>query len=65
MKVIKKHVVKGENKVRHVMNEKAILSQIIHPFVVGMQWAFQSEHYLFMVLEFCAGGEIFFHMNKV
>ena len=30
-----------------------------------MNWAFQSEHYLFMVLEFCSGGEIFYHMNKV
>ena len=30
-----------------------------------MHWAFQSEHYLFIVLEFCPGGEIFYHMNKV
>lgn len=25
----------------------------------------KQEHYLFMVLEFQAGGEIFYHMNKV
>jgi protein-serine/threonine kinase len=30
-----------------------------------MHWAFQSQHYLFIVLEFCPGGEIFYHMNKV
>lgn len=24
-----------------------------------------QEHYLFILLEFCAGGEIFYHMNKV
>eukprot|EP00347_Sterkiella_histriomuscorum_P000019 403377493 len=65
MKCLKKEQIKRENKVRHVMNERQILQNIRHPFIVKMHWAFQSEHYLFIVLEFCPGGEIFYHMNKV
>jgi len=65
MKCLKKSQIKRENKVRHIMNERQILTQVQHPFIVKMHWAFQTEHYLFMVMEFCAGGEIFYHMNKV
>ncbi|CDW79087.1 camp-dependent protein kinase catalytic [Stylonychia lemnae] len=75
MKCLKKSQIKRENKVRHVMNERQILQNVTHPFIVKMNWAFQSvitlyfmnnqEHYLFIILEFCAGGEIFYHMNKV
>eukprot|EP00347_Sterkiella_histriomuscorum_P003296 403364829 len=65
MKCLKKSQIKRENKVRHVMNERQILQTVNHPFIVKMKWAFQSEHYLFIILEFCAGGEIFYHMNKV
>ena len=65
MKCLKKEQIKRENKVRHVMNEREILQTVRHPFIVKMHWAFQSQHYLFIVLEFCPGGEIFYHMNKV
>lgn len=30
-----------------------------------MEYAFQSETKLFFVLEFCAGGELYYHINKV
>jgi len=42
LKCLKKDLVKSHSKVRHVMNERLILSQIVHPFIVKMNWAFQS-----------------------
>jgi serum/glucocorticoid-regulated kinase 2 len=33
---------------------------IDHPFIVKMQYAFESENYLVFVLEYCQGGELFF-----
>ncbi len=42
MKCLKKSQIKRENKVRHVMNERQILTQVNHPFIVKLQWAFQS-----------------------
>ena len=29
-----------------------------------MHWAFQSKHYLHLVLDFCPGGELFFHLSR-
>lgn len=36
----------------------------MHPFVVRLQCAFQTEHKLFLVMEYLPGGELFFHLSK-
>jgi serine/threonine protein kinase len=36
-----------------------------HPFIVGMNMAFQSKDKLYFVLDYCAGGELFFHLGKL
>lgn len=38
--------------------------QVVHPFVVALQCAFQTEHKLFLVMEYLPGGELFFHLSK-
>ena len=40
MKCLKKSQIKRDNKVRHVMNERQILQNVSHPFIVKMHWAF-------------------------
>lgn len=35
-----------------------------NPFVIGLHWAFKSSDYLHMVLDFCPGGELFYHLTK-
>lgn len=47
-----------------VVTEKKILARLRHPFVVSLHWAFQTSTHLFLVLDFCGGGELFFHMMK-
>merc|ERR1719408_613520 len=51
-----------EQRLQRVVTEKRILSRLRHPFVVSLHWAFQTSTHLFLVLDFCAGGELFFHM---
>lgn len=51
-----------EQRLQRVITEKRILARLKHPFVVSLQWAFQTSTHLFLVLDFCAGGELFFHM---
>jgi len=31
---------------------------------VSLHWAFQTSSHLFLVLDFCSGGELFFHMQE-
>lgn len=51
-----------EQRLQRVITEKRILARLRHPFVVSLHWAFQTSTHLFLVLDFCAGGELFFHM---
>jgi len=53
-----------EQRLERVITEKRILARIRHPFVVSLHWAFQTSTHLFLVLDFCSGGELFFHMTK-
>lgn len=41
-----------------------LVRQVVHPFVVALQCAFQTEHKLFLVMEYLPGGELFFHLSK-
>ena len=35
-----------------------------HPFIVELYYAFQTEQKLYFVLEYCPGGELFFHLSR-
>ena len=45
------------------MTERRILESMRHPFLVKMEYAFQSKSKLFFVLEYCPGGELFFYLT--
>mmetsp|Transcript_17501 Transcript_17501/g.16721 ORF Transcript_17501/g.16721 Transcript_17501/m.16721 type:complete len:188 (+) Transcript_17501:239-802(+) len=36
-----------------------------HPFIIELAYAFQTPEKLFFVLEFCPGGELFFHLSRI
>jgi serine/threonine protein kinase len=65
MKIMHKEKIKKQNRVKQVMVERNLLLKIDrHPFIVRIEDAFQTQHYLHLVLEFCPGGELFFHLLK-
>jgi serum/glucocorticoid-regulated kinase 2 len=59
MKVLKKENVEKKNQEKHVKVERAILSEIDHPFVIKFKGSFQNDKKLFFILEYCPGGELF------
>eukprot|EP01006_Ploeotia_vitrea_P043309 TRINITY_DN66718_c1_g6_i1.p1 TRINITY_DN66718_c1_g6~~TRINITY_DN66718_c1_g6_i1.p1 ORF type:complete len:574 (-),score=39.57 TRINITY_DN66718_c1_g6_i1:213-1934(-) len=64
MKVLKKsHIIK-ENMVENTRTERAILQFAVHPFIVGMSYAFQTKKELYLILDFLAGGELFYHLQR-
>lgn len=35
-----------------------------HPFLVGMEYVFQTDQKIFFVMKFVRGGELFMHLRK-
>ena len=64
MKVLRKEAIIARKQVDHTRAEKAILQKIRHPFIVKLNYAFQTEDKLYMVLDFVNGGELFFHLKN-
>jgi protein-serine/threonine kinase len=47
------------NKVKRALAEQEILATSNHPFIVTLYHSFQSQDYLYFVMEYCMGGEFF------
>nr|CEL67541.1 TPA: AGC kinase, putative [Neospora caninum Liverpool] len=60
MKVVAKDkVASAANQIRRALSERDVLKQCDSPFVVRLFWAFQTQRHLFLVNEFCPGGDLF------
>lgn len=60
----KRKIVTNEKKLERAIAEKRLLARLSHPFVVSLHWAFQTQGHLFMVLDYCSGGELFHHLQR-
>ena len=53
-------------QVVHTITEKRVLQQLTdHPFIVKLYDAFQTPDDLHFVLEWCQGGELFYHIQRI
>ncbi|EJT51219.1 serine/threonine-protein kinase nrc-2 [Trichosporon asahii var. asahii CBS 2479] len=59
MKVLSKKEMIKRNKIKRALAEQEILAMSNHPFIVTLFHSFQSNDYLFFVLDYCMGGEFF------
>jgi protein kinase A len=59
LKTMKKSAVLRKRQVVHTRQEKELLSQVDHPFIVKLLATFQDEANLYMLMEFVNGGELF------
>lgn len=64
MKIMRKEDVLLRNQVKHTLTERHVLQTVRHPFIVGLQFAFQTDQKLYLVLPFMSGGELFFHLRR-
>uniref|UniRef100_A0A6A7G9E5 Protein kinase DC2-like n=2 Tax=Hirondellea gigas TaxID=1518452 RepID=A0A6A7G9E5_9CRUS len=51
-------------QVDHVFNEKRILQEINHPFIVNLLWHHRDSTFIYMLFEFVAGGELFSYLRS-
>jgi protein kinase A len=64
IKCLKKREIIKMKQVQHIVQEKSILMEISHPFIVNMLCSFQDDKKLYLVLEFVIGGEMFTHLRS-
>lgn len=51
-------------QVDHVKNEKQCLLDAENPFIVQLYWSYRDENYLYMLLEYVPGGELFTYLRN-
>ena len=64
MKVINKEKIISQNLVRYILTERRILSSINHPFIVRLHYSFQSTSKLFLILDYCPGGDLSDYLRR-
>lgn len=65
MKSLGKLNIKRRHQVEHTKTERSVLGKVKHPFIVHLYYAFQTPQKLYFVLDYCAGGELFFHISRM
>ncbi|CDW82120.1 protein kinase 2 [Stylonychia lemnae] len=64
LKVLKKKFLHDKNQLHYILQERKILMELKHPFIVEMHYAFQSPDRLYFVLDYVSGGDMFHHIRK-
>ncbi|CAD8122272.1 unnamed protein product [Paramecium sonneborni] len=65
MKLIDKEFILQNKKQGIVQNERDIMTVLDHPFIIKLDYAFESKNFIIFVLEFCSGGELFWQLRQV
>eukprot|EP00897_Mesotaenium_endlicherianum_P003032 jgi/Mesen1/2757/ME000017S02128 len=64
MKVMRKDRIIERNHGDYMKAEKEILTKMVHPFIVQLQYSFQTRTKLYLLLEFVNGGHLFFQLYR-
>uniref|UniRef100_A0A6B2L640 Protein kinase domain-containing protein n=1 Tax=Arcella intermedia TaxID=1963864 RepID=A0A6B2L640_9EUKA len=65
MKVTSISHIQARGEVAHTKNELLVLSTLPeHPFIVTCHYAFKDTSYLYLILDYCPGGELFYLLQK-
>jgi serum/glucocorticoid-regulated kinase 2 len=49
---------------RSIMYEKLLLSNLRHPFIINMHYAFQDHENLYLVMDLLNGGDLRYHISR-
>lgn len=65
MKILRKAHLLERRQIDRTNTERLVLEKACnHPFLMKMHYAFQTTEQLFLVLDYCPGGELFFHLSR-
>merc|ERR1719427_527267 len=58
MKTMLKKEMIDKNQVEHIKAERDLLSAADNPWLVRLVYSFQDDKYLYLVMEYCGGGDL-------
>ena len=62
MKTIRKDLIIELDYTKNLLTERDILLQADHPFLINLDYVFESEHRVYFLMKFVKGGELFRHL---
>jgi ankyrin repeat protein/tRNA A-37 threonylcarbamoyl transferase component Bud32 len=62
MKVINKRFLLKNNQLRYAITECNVLKQATSPFILTLYYSFQTPENLYMIIDYCPGGDLNFHI---
>jgi len=64
LKILSLHDVIKLKQVEHVKNEKNILQDIQHPFLISLSWHSKDSTFLYLLFPYICGGELFSYLRS-
>lgn len=64
MKTMNKKMLSKRNQKVRTKSERKILADMDNNFIIKLHFAFQSSNYLYLVMDFMQGGELFYLLRK-
>jgi len=64
LKAMKKKDLVQKNFLQSFLNEKKIMKELEHPYVVNLRFSFQSETKAYLVTDYCSGGDLSHWIKK-
>lgn len=65
LKILRKTEVIKLKQIDHVRHERAILAEVSgHPFITNLRASFSDRDFLYLVLDYVPGGELFSYLRK-
>ena len=65
MKIMEKEKLVKSKQIEHTLSEKKILQCLKFPFVVSLEFFFKDNSYIYMVMPYITGGEMFSHLRRM
>ena len=64
MKEMNKAKIYIKKSMKAILNEKNLLEELHYPLLSNMNYAFQTEEFLYIIMDYLPGGDLRYHLSK-
>ena len=64
VKVVNKNIINNKKQKNNINTERILLANLNHPFIIKLNYAFQTKKSLYFITHFMHGGELNYHIYK-